>query len=55
MKPKNFPERKRQRQIGALERMKPEADYYGSEHEKTVLQKAAAAGTQRTVRSKKRK
>lgn len=50
MKPKNFPERKRQRQIGALERMRPDANYYGVDHERFVLQKAEASGNLRHVR-----
>lgn len=49
-KPANFPERKRQRQLGALQRRWPHREF---DHELTVLSAAIAAGSQRDVRTKK--
>jgi hypothetical protein len=48
MKPRNFPERRRQRQIDALARMKP-----GHDAEVAALIERIGRGNQRHVRTKK--
>lgn len=54
MKPKNFPERKRQRQIKALEMRKQTSDKGNSNlPEILALQQAVSKGDRRIIRTKK--
>lgn len=63
MKPYNFPERKRQRQIGALKRLENRLTYMQAEHpgrnkaiaQAKILTLSITTGNQRSSRSKKKR